>query len=69
MDTVDGFILTRHWRDMPSGTVVDFWLATDQGAKLMRRSDVVSVQPQIAFRAVSQTASQVRVDKGSQLRF
>jgi len=43
MDTVDGFILTRHWRDMPSGTVVDFWLATDQGAKLMRRSDVVSV--------------------------
>ncbi|WP_368681401.1 hypothetical protein [Pseudomonas sp. URIL14HWK12:I6] len=33
MDTVDGFILTRHWCDMPSGIVVDFWLATDQRRK------------------------------------
>jgi DNA polymerase-2 len=43
MQTLDGFILTRHWRDTPSGTVVDFWLATDQGPRLMRRTDVTSV--------------------------
>lgn len=28
-----GFILTRHWRDTPSGTQVEFWLATDDGPK------------------------------------
>ncbi|MEN0586268.1 MULTISPECIES: DNA polymerase II [unclassified Kosakonia] len=27
----EGFILTRHWRDTPSGTEVEFWLATDNG--------------------------------------
>ncbi|UII69616.1 DNA polymerase II [Pseudomonas sp. HN11] len=43
MKTLDGFILTRHWRDTPSGTVVDFWLATDHGAKLLRRTNIVSV--------------------------
>ena len=26
-----GFLLTRHWRDTPHGTEVDFWLATDDG--------------------------------------
>jgi len=26
-----GFILTRHWRDTPQGTLIEFWLATDQG--------------------------------------
>lgn len=26
-----GFLLTRHWRDTPRGTEVDFWLATDDG--------------------------------------
>ena len=26
-----GFILTRHWRDTPQGTEVEFWLATDAG--------------------------------------
>ena len=26
-----GFVLTRHWRDSPSGTEVEFWLATDAG--------------------------------------
>ncbi len=26
-----GFLLTRHWRDTPSGTEVEFWLATDNG--------------------------------------
>ena len=27
----EGFILTRHWRDTPGGTEVEFWLATDNG--------------------------------------
>ncbi len=32
METVRaGFLLTRHWRDTPSGIEVSFWLATDSG--------------------------------------
>lgn len=27
----EGFLLTRHWRDTPQGTEVEFWLATDKG--------------------------------------
>lgn len=25
------FLLTRHWRDTPIGTEVEFWLETDAG--------------------------------------
>lgn len=28
-----GLILTRHWRDTPQGTEIDFWLATDDGPR------------------------------------
>jgi DNA polymerase-2 len=28
---MQGFILTRHWRDTRDGTEIEFWLATDQG--------------------------------------
>jgi DNA polymerase-2 len=28
---LQGFILTRHWRDAPSGTEIEYWLATDAG--------------------------------------
>ncbi len=74
MDTVDGFILTRHWRDTPSGTVVDFWLATDQGANLMRRTDVVSVsfapaKYQSDVEAVTSTMPDVNVKPLSLLDF
>jgi len=31
-----GFVLTRHWHDTPEGTCVEFWLATDQGPRLLR---------------------------------
>ncbi|WP_337468725.1 hypothetical protein, partial [Herbaspirillum sp. CF444] len=31
-----GFLLTRHWRDTPAGTEVEFWLATDGGPRLVR---------------------------------
>ena len=36
MDLKQGFVLTRHWRDTPSGIEVDFWLATDDGPQLVR---------------------------------
>jgi DNA polymerase II len=31
-----GFLLTRHWRDTPAGTEVEFWLATDEGPRQVR---------------------------------
>lgn len=43
MDTQRGFILTRHWRDTPAGTEVEFWLATDEGPRLVRPPAQTSV--------------------------
>jgi DNA polymerase-2 len=40
-----GFLLSRHWRDTPAGTQVSFWLATDQGPRLLR----LPVQTSVAF--------------------
>ena len=40
-----GFILTRHWRDTAAGTEVEFWLATDAGAQLIR----LPLQQSVAF--------------------
>ncbi len=40
-----GFILTRHWRDTPTGTEVEFWLATDDGPRHIR----LRAQPSVAF--------------------
>lgn len=31
-----GFLLTRHWQDTRDGTQVEFWIATDSGARLLR---------------------------------
>ena len=36
MDLRQGFVLTRHWRDTPSGVEVEFWLATDDGPQHVR---------------------------------
>ena len=36
MELKQGFVLTRHWRDTPSGIEVDFWLATDDGPQHVR---------------------------------
>ncbi|WP_296953013.1 DNA polymerase II [uncultured Massilia sp.] len=40
-----GFLLTRHWRDVDAGVEVEFWLATDAGARRVR----LAPQPAIAF--------------------
>ncbi|TDN62853.1 DNA polymerase II [Paraburkholderia sp. BL10I2N1] len=40
-----GFLLTRHWRDTPAGTEVEFWLATDSGPRRIR----LRPQPSVAF--------------------
>lgn len=40
-----GFLLTRHWRDTPQGTEVEFWLATDTGPLNV----TLSVQESVAF--------------------
>lgn len=38
-----GFLLTRHWRDTPTGTEVEFWLATDNGPQRVRLTPQTSV--------------------------
>lgn len=38
-----GFILTRHWRDAPNGTEIEFWLATDDGPRKIRLTTQTSV--------------------------
>jgi DNA polymerase-2 len=40
-----GFLLTRHWRDTPAGTEVEFWLATDDGPRHVR----LAHHPSVAF--------------------
>ncbi|MHC5351421.1 DNA polymerase II [Metapseudomonas furukawaii] len=45
MELKRGFVLTRHWRDTPEGTEVDFWLSTDQGPVRVR----LPLQTSVAF--------------------
>ncbi|WP_150787701.1 DNA polymerase II [Pseudomonas fluorescens] len=45
MDLQRGFVLTRHWRDTPAGTEVEFWVATDTGPQRIR----LPYQPSVAF--------------------
>lgn len=45
VDLQQGFVLTRHWRDTPAGTEVEFWLATDAGPRQIR----LPVQTSVAF--------------------
>jgi DNA polymerase-2 len=40
-----GFVLTRHWHDDERGTELQFWLATDDGPRLLR----LRAQPSVAF--------------------
>ncbi|MGE8066645.1 DNA polymerase II [Pseudomonas sp. NPDC089569] len=50
MELPQGFVLTRHWRDTPAGTEVEFWLATDSGPRRVR----LPHQPSVAFIVASQ---------------
>lgn len=43
MSLQQGFLLTRHWRDTPIGTEVEFWLATDAGLQQLRLPPQTSV--------------------------
>lgn len=52
-----GFLLTRHWRDTPQGTEVDFWLATDDGPVKVR----LPLQESVAFIPESQRAQATRL--------
>ncbi|MCU1726114.1 DNA polymerase II [Pseudomonas sp. 7P_10.2_Bac1] len=47
-----GFVLTRHWRDTPSGVEVEFWLATDEGPQHVR----LPMQTSVAFIPLAQRA-------------
>ncbi len=38
-----GFILTRHWRDTPAGTEIEYWLATEAGPRKLLLTGQTSV--------------------------
>jgi DNA polymerase-2 len=62
-----GFLLTRHWRDTPAGTEVEFWLATDDGPRQVR----LAPHPSVAFIPVEQGEQAelvLRSERGFELR-
>jgi DNA polymerase-2 len=62
-----GFLLTRHWRDTPTGAEVDFWLATDDGPRHVR----LPPRPSVAFIPQAQRAACETIlagEKGAELR-
>nr|WP_246883764.1 DNA polymerase II [Pseudomonas koreensis] len=67
VDLQQGFVLTRHWRDTPAGTEVEFWLATDAGPRRVR----LPHQPSVAFIPAAQREQAERVladEKSVELR-
>jgi DNA polymerase-2 len=67
VDLPQGFVLTRHWRDTPAGTEVEFWLATDAGPRRVR----LPHQPSVAFIPAVQRAAAERLlhdEKNVELR-
>lgn len=67
VDLQQGFVLTRHWRDTPAGTEIDYWLASDTGPHCLR----LSPQPSVAFVPAVQRerAEQIlRGERGVELR-
>jgi DNA polymerase-2 len=62
-----GFLLTRHWRDTPAGTQVEFWLATDAGPRQVR----LAAHPSVAFIPAGQREQAelvLRGESGCELR-
>ncbi len=67
VDLQQGFVLTRHWRDTPAGTQVEFWLATDAGPRCVR----LPHQPSVAFMTAAQREQAeplLRDERGVELR-
>ncbi|WPO98222.1 DNA polymerase II [Pseudomonas sp. HR96] len=60
MALAQGFILTRHWEDRAAGTELSFWLATDEGPRLLR----VPGQTSVAFIPAAQRDRAEAVLKG-----
>ncbi len=60
VDLPQGFVLTRHWRDTPAGTEVEFWLATDAGPRRVR----LPHQPSVAFIPAEQREAAERLLHG-----
>nr|WP_215729374.1 DNA polymerase II [Pseudomonas sp. P42] len=59
--------MTRHWRDTPAGTEVEFWLATDAGPRRVR----LPHQPSVAFIPAEQREAAERLlhdEKNVELR-
>jgi DNA polymerase-2 len=67
VDLQQGFVLTRHWRDTPAGTEVEFWLASDAGPRRVR----LAHQPSVAFIPAAQrerAEAQLRGEREVELR-
>ena len=62
MDLQQGFVLTRHWRDTPAGSQVEFWLSTDSGPRLVR----LPPQTSVAFIPAEQRARAEALIAGDQ---
>ncbi|SHM29638.1 DNA polymerase II [Phytopseudomonas punonensis] len=62
MDLQQGFVLTRHWRDTPAGSQVEFWLSTDNGPRLVR----LPPQTSVAFIPAEQRARAETLIAGDQ---
>ncbi|MCC2957446.1 DNA polymerase II [Massilia sp. IC2-477] len=64
---LQGFLLTRHWRDTDAGVEVDFWIATEQGARRVR----LPLQTPVAFLPLEQRKTAELVlgtERGCELR-
>nr|WP_315489622.1 DNA polymerase II [uncultured Rhodoferax sp.] len=62
-----GFILTRNWRDTPTGTEIEFWLATDSGPlKVLLTGQTPVAFVETRFRAAVE--AQIAAMPGMQLR-
>jgi len=62
VDLQQGFVLTRHWRDTPAGSQVEFWLSTDSGPRLVR----LPPQTSVAFIPAEQRARAEALIAGDQ---